>query len=66
MDVSEAIRLPDLKRVLRQEVRKMQRKRAGSGTTGTLIAYEALNWQVSVALCHLMDRESSAARRLSG
>jgi len=45
---------------LRRTGKKMNRNRRGSGTTGTLVAYEELNRLVSNALGGLDRREQTA------
>ena len=56
------MKLPDLKTLLRRLGRPFRMKRTGTGTTQQMMAYEALNEKVAVALRSLGEREARAMK----
>jgi hypothetical protein len=56
------MQLPDLKTLLRRLGRPFRTKRTGTGTTQQMMAYEALNEKVAVALRSLGEREARAMK----
>jgi len=53
---------PEVRRVFRDNGWTVTRNKVGRGATSTMIAYEALNKQVSIAFRHLGERERRAWR----